>query len=432
MKTSPHKPALLGLLLAMAAAWVPWLLWQRYELPAGARTLYRQAREARLDYEHGIERIIDGEPGLGHALMSAAAERLAILARSCAETEGCDEGPFLHALGDVFHEREFRYARGLSAGATRAAEPPGLPLFRSASPDRAHRDEASLRGHDLRELIPLNRPVLAALADWLTWNRPQLLDAYENYGFLREKIAPIYEQAGLPEALLFAIMATESGGKAHAYSPAGAVGPLQFMRSTGRRYGLHHVDGFDMRLDPVASTAASAAYLNDRLDDLGDDLAKTLAAYNVGETRLRQLARRLDGAEFWDGAMQQELPKETREYVPRVLAAAWIFLHPDDYGVRFPAVDGGTTRLLLDQQVSLAELSVCLGQQDNPGGFFRALRNLNPRLDPAERLVPGDAVELPSELVPDYVERCREGARLREWARALHDARYEGQPPPER
>lgn len=413
------------MLLAVAAAWVPWLLWQRYEIPRTARTLYRQAREARLDHEQGLALVLDGEPALGHSLMSAAAERLAILARRCAEIDGCDEAPFLRALGDVFREREFRYARGLSSAGSRENQLAGLPRFRDESPDEARLGQAELRGRDLRELIPLNREVLRALADWLTWNRPQLLDAYENYGFLRDKIAPIYEQAELPEALLFAIMATESGGKAHAYSPAGAVGPLQFMQSTGRRYGLRHVDGFDMRLDPVASTAASAAYLNDQLDDHEADLAKTLAAYNVGETRMRRLARRLEGVEFWDGAMQQELPRETREYVPRVLAAAWIFLHPDDYGVRFPRVDGGTTRLQLDQEVSLAELSVCLGQRDNPSGFFRALRNLNPRLDPAERLSSGEAVELPSVLLPAYVERCREGSQLREWARALHDARYE-------
>ena len=66
---------------------------------------------------------------------------------------------------------------------------------------------ALLRGNDLREMISLNGPVKAALDDWLTWNRPMLMSSYEYYQYLRDKIAPIYEEAGLPEALLFAMIA---------------------------------------------------------------------------------------------------------------------------------------------------------------------------------------------------------------------------------
>ena len=124
-----------------------------------------------------------------------------------------------------------------------------------------------LRGNDLREMIRLNGPVKAALDDWLTWNRPMFMRSYEYYQYLRDKIAPIYEEAGLPEALLFAMIATETGGRVHSYSHAGAAGLLQFIRSTGRRYGLREVDGFDMRLDPEAATRANVAYLNDQFEN---------------------------------------------------------------------------------------------------------------------------------------------------------------------
>ena len=110
-----------------------------------------------------------------------------------------------------------------------------------------------LRGTDLRDLITLNGPVNAAIDDWLTWMRPNLMQAYENYRYLRAEMAPVYAEAGLPEALLFAMIATESGGKVHAISRAGAAGPLQFMRYTGQRYGLIMDDGFDLRLDPEMS-----------------------------------------------------------------------------------------------------------------------------------------------------------------------------------
>ncbi|TMB21433.1 MAG: lytic transglycosylase domain-containing protein, partial [Deltaproteobacteria bacterium] len=141
-----------------------------------------------------------------------------------------------------------------------AASPPSVPAVREQLVDQASTTgpaptasaESPRRGLQLEDAIPLNGPVKRALNDWLTWNRPQLADAYENYLFLREQIAPIYEKANLPEALLFAVMAQETGAKVHSYSSAGAAGPLQFMPTTGRRYGLGSVDGFDMRLDPVA------------------------------------------------------------------------------------------------------------------------------------------------------------------------------------
>jgi hypothetical protein len=204
--------------------------------------------------------------------------------------------------------------------------------------------------------------VRAALNDWLTWKRPELVDTFDNYRFLRAELAPIYREPALPEALLFAIMATESRAKAHAFSRAGAAGPMQFMRRTAMRYGLGSGDGFDLRLDPVASTRASASYLNDRLDDLEDDLEKALAAYNVGESRLRRLHIKLDGSSLWDPAMQQSLPAETRRYVPKVLAAAWLFLHPDELGVSWPEPEAVVSLLLAPASRGLAR-----GARDLPG-----------------------------------------------------------------
>ena len=58
----------------------------------------------------------------------------------------------------------------------------------------------AVRGVDFEELITLNGPVKSALNDWLTWRRPKLADAYENYLFLRAETAPIFEKANLPEA----------------------------------------------------------------------------------------------------------------------------------------------------------------------------------------------------------------------------------------
>ena len=217
-----------------------------------------------------------------------------------------------------------------------------------------------LHGADLDDLIPRNPRVLAQLNAWLTWKRPVLIGAYRHYAYYRDQVAPIYASAGLPEALLFGMMATESGGKVHAFSRAGAAGPLQFMPATARRYGLHGIDGFDTRLDPARATDANARYVLDHLARLRGNLELTLAAYNVGEGRMARVHRRYPDAGFWDADVYYGLPFETRTYVPRVLAAALLFLHPERYGVAFPELESTVTTVRLGAPASLGELAVCL------------------------------------------------------------------------
>ncbi len=289
---------------------------------------------------------------------------------------------------------------------------------------------AMLRGTDLHELIPMNRQVKAALDQWLTWQRRELLEAWENYQFLRADIAPIYDEADLPEALLFAMLAKETGAKVHAYSRAGAAGPLQFMPRTAMRYGLRTVDGYDLRLDPVAATRANVAYLDDQFRALNQDLEKVLAAYNSGESRVRRLHRKHEDAEFWDPRFYDALPRETRQYVPKVLAAAILFLHPEDYGLELPRIEASTTEVRLESAISISELTVCLGQEGNPWGWYRTLRNLNPRLRPGHRVPAAGIIEMPSKLVPAYADRCVGDSTLLQLARELHDAEHRKTPVP--
>ena len=223
------------------------------------------------------------------------------------------------------------------------------------------------------------------------------------------------------------MVATESRGKVHSTSSAGAAGLLQFMPATGRIYGLREVDGFDQRFDPEAATRANVAYINEYFRQFNGSLEKVLAAYNGGEGRMRGLHRR-HREDFWHDRIYYALPRETRDYVPRILAAAWLFLHPDEYGLEFPNVAPETTALQLEAPIALNELAVCLGQEGNPDGWFRTLRNLNPRYDAGQRVEAGDSIEVPLELVPLYDAHCRSGRRL-EIARSLHEANYPPVPP---
>jgi membrane-bound lytic murein transglycosylase D len=221
---------------------------------------------------------------------------------------------------------------------------------------------------------------------------------------------PEYEQAGLPEALLFGILAKESGGRVHAVSRAGAAGPLQFMPATGRRFGLgRDANGFDTRFDPRASTRANVRYLNERFAEFNHDLALALAAYNGGEGRMLRLVRETGRRNFWDPAVNSRLPTETRDYVPMVLAAAWLFLHPEQYGLEFPQIEAAPVKLVLARETSLNALTICVGSIGSRSGWFRALRNLNPRFQTHQSLAVGTELEVPAPVAVRYRERCVDG-----------------------
>lgn len=361
--------------------------------------------------------------------LDSARKLLADAAARCGATPGCP-GERIVAAQQALIDAQTNALIGDHA-ADVADRGDGESELRSGSvagmADEQARTARLLNGRDLGEIIEVNEAVRAALEEWLTWMRPQLLDTWEHYQYMRHLMWPAYEQAGLPEALLFGILAKESGGRVHAVSRAGAAGPLQFMPATGRRYGLAWDGGFDQRYDPAAATRANVAYLNDQLRLLNNDLELVLAAYNGGEGRLGRLSPG-GSRRFWEQRVFDRLPAETREYVPMVLAAAWIFLHPEDYGVVWPAIDPTPSMVRLERPKTLRELSVCLAQAGNPRGWFRTLRNLNPRVDPAVQLPVGTEVALPATAAAAYPVQCVTGG-LAETARRLHEAKMPGAPP---
>ena len=385
-------------------------------------------------FEAGVRLLQEGREELGMAQLAAAGSRIRQGTASCAELAGCDLDLFISAYDYLLDEQTealrsqgFRLAEAEATVAEEAPREEGTAPF-SGEMTELDRSLNLLKGTDLSQLIELNGPVRAALNDWLTWMRPNFKTAWRNYQYLRPQMAPIYEEAELPEALLFGILAAESGGKVHAHSRAGAAGPLQFMRATGRRYGLVVRDGFDLRYDPAAATRANVAYLSQYLVAFNDSLVKVLAAYNGGEARMGRIHRRYGDAGFWDRRVYYQFPRETREYVPRVLAAAWLFLHPDRYGLELESIDPTTAALAVRSPIALDELAICLGEvAGQPDGWFRALRNLNPRLGPGDRVEAGEEIIVPAALVEAYDQRCVEGELLAE-TRLMHDANYPERP----
>jgi membrane-bound lytic murein transglycosylase D len=150
-------------------------------------------------------------------------------------------------------------------------------------------------------------------------------------GKYRSMMAEILRSEGLPENLIYLAL-IESGFSPHAYSKAHALGPWQFIRGTALQYGLTINSWLDERRDPVLSTRAAANYLKDLHEKFGEWFLAA-AAYNAGEGRVGTALQRSKTNDFW--LLRQErrhLKLETRDYVPKFVAAALIAGEPERYG----------------------------------------------------------------------------------------------------
>ncbi|MEZ4871929.1 MAG: transglycosylase SLT domain-containing protein [Bdellovibrionales bacterium] len=140
----------------------------------------------------------------------------------------------------------------------------------------------------------------------------------------------ILKEEGVPEDLVY-IALIESGFNAKAYSPAAAVGYWQFIRPTGKRYNLKITPLMDERKDVVASTRAAANYFKSLYNIFGNWYL-AMASYNTGEGRVMRAIMRLQTRDFFEIVDRRRLPRETRNYVPKFLAAKLIGYYPRRFG----------------------------------------------------------------------------------------------------
>ena len=141
----------------------------------------------------------------------------------------------------------------------------------------------------------------------------------------------IFAEAGLPEDLAYLAM-VESGFNDKAYSWAHAVGPWQFIESTGRQYGLQNDWWYDERRDPEKATRAAARFLADLYTAFDGDWYLAVASYNAGPGKLRQAVKRYNSRDFWELCRGEYLQEETKNYLPKLLAVLLIAKQPDKYG----------------------------------------------------------------------------------------------------
>lgn len=140
----------------------------------------------------------------------------------------------------------------------------------------------------------------------------------------------ILHEQGLPEDLVYLAL-IESGFNPQAYSRAKATGAWQFISQTGRRYGLDADQWHDERRDPEKATVAASKYLKD-LYTRYNDWYLAAAGYNAGEGKIDRAIRKYGTEDFWELTQGKYLKPETKDYVPKLIAAAMIAKNPKKYG----------------------------------------------------------------------------------------------------
>lgn len=144
------------------------------------------------------------------------------------------------------------------------------------------------------------------------------------------KIQGIFKEQGLPADLAYLAM-IESGFSPFAHSTAKAMGYWQFIAPTAQRYGLKVNWWLDERKDIHKSTHAAAKYLAD-MNKMFNNWYLAAAGYNTGEGRIQRLIKKHNSNSFWD--ISESLVQETKDYVPKLIAAILIAKAPSLYGFR--------------------------------------------------------------------------------------------------
>jgi membrane-bound lytic murein transglycosylase D len=161
--------------------------------------------------------------------------------------------------------------------------------------------------------------------------RVTVVKTLERAGAYRAMIERILEEEGVP-AEIFHLAQAESGFRPKARSRMRATGMWQFVKFRGRQYGLRQDKYVDERYDPEKATRAAARHLLDLYIEFGDWYL-AMAAYNGGPTRVKRAIQRTKSKDYWEHSRRRFLRRETRNYVPIILAMTYVGKNLDMYGI---------------------------------------------------------------------------------------------------
>jgi len=196
----------------------------------------------------------------------------------------------------------------------------------------------------------------------------------ERAGAYRGMIERILEEEGVPKEM-FHLAQAESGFRPKARSWARATGMWQFMKFRGRQYGLRSDKYVDERYDPEKATRAAARHLLDLYIQF-DDWYLAMAAYNGGPTRVKQAVQRTKSNNYWVHSKRKFIRRETRNYVPIILAMTYVGKNLDIYDIEIknPAPPLEYDTIETDSEVHLDLIA------DIAGTTAETIKQLNPAL----------------------------------------------------
>jgi membrane-bound lytic murein transglycosylase D len=231
--------------------------------------------------------------------------------------------------------------------AEKASEPASIDELLAIStfepPPAASKETEQTVAEDLREVvhdieIPLNARVLSYVQLFTGRLKGYLEEGLGRGARFLPMIQDVFRAEGLPLDLAY-VPLIESAFKPNALSRAKAKGIWQFMRGTALENGLKHDWYIDERSDPEKATRAAAKYLK-TLYGMFNDWHLALASYNGGPGRVQRAIKRSGRDDFWKlSANKRYLPRETRDYVPLILAAVIIARNPEQYGMNIVPLD---------------------------------------------------------------------------------------------
>src|SRR5438477_2631138 len=221
--------------------------------------------------------------------------------------------------------------------------------------------------------LMLTDPVAGYINYFSTRGRSTLEHALIRGGRYQEMIQKILRQEGVPPELIYLAQA-ESGFHPLAVSRVGARGMWQFMGSRAKGYGLQRNFWVDERQDPEKATRAAAHHLKDLYAQFGDWYL-AMAAYNSGPGTVQSAVKRTGYADFWELYQRNVLPKETRNYVPIIVAVTIMAKNPAQYGLDdiVPDRELAYDTVKINYSVDLRLVAECVGatseelQELNPG-----------------------------------------------------------------
>lgn len=257
------------------------------------------------------------------------------------------------AQGDGFTEKQYEPAsidELLAVSATLLPPAPTAELEQTVSAD------LQAVAHDIP--IPLNKRVLAFVQLFQGRLHDFLQEGLQRGAQYLPMIQDVLRAEKLPLDLAF-VPLVESAFKPNALSRAKAKGVWQFMRGTGLENGLRQDWYIDERSDPEKATVAAAKYLGTLADMFDGDWHLALASYNGGPGRVQRAMKRSKVSDFWAlAAKPRVLPRETRDYVPMILAAIVIARNPAQYGFELvPAAPQAYETVALYRPVDLRRIA---------------------------------------------------------------------------